>query len=227
MDSRHCGSPNDELRALRRLANWHDAASKAIRALASSPPPKGGDEDNSVAAGAAPRTPAAEAIVEVMARAICLSHGEHPDSDAPVSHICGPNNEVQPWWEFYREQAEAALTALQASGMAVVPLVEAPSGDDEFMAWLLTPAWRPMSTAPKDGTQFLMLGDPDRYGRPVWIDRWWGDECWERAGHHNPPATLIGWMPLPAASPDGKSERPPASAEPSSASEKQPPEGAE
>lgn len=95
------------------------------------------------------------------------------------------------------ETAHIVFAHLQAEGMAVVP------------------GWQPMETAPKDGTQFLMLGDPKRYGRPIWIDRWWGVNYdgeqvvtprWENAGHHNPPASLLGWMPLPAppASPYGK-----------------------
>lgn len=61
-------------------------------------------------------------IIETMARGFCSSFGDDPDGDAPLGAICGPNNEALPLWRLYEEQAEAALTALQAEGMAVVPV---------------------------------------------------------------------------------------------------------
>lgn len=59
--------------------------------------------------------------------------------------------------------------------------------------------WRTIDSAPKDGTRVLLCGDPKRYGEPVWIDWWYSfTNNWAGAGYHNPPASLVGWQPLPA-----------------------------
>jgi len=49
--------------------------------------------------------------VERVAKALCETDGHYPYWDAPTSVICGPNNEVLPWWRAYEEQARAALAA--------------------------------------------------------------------------------------------------------------------
>lgn len=135
-------------------------------------------------------------VVEIVAHAVC------PFTDA-LDGACmrcklderGPNGGVRGCVYVNAAAARAILNAIEASG------------------WKIVPGWQPMETAPKDGGQFLMLGDPTRYGRPIWIDRWWGVNYdgsevvvprWEHAGHHNPPASLIGWMPLPAAPKEGQ-----------------------
>lgn len=47
--------------------------------------------------------------VQAIAEVISLSYGENPDDDAPLSRICGPNNEPLPCWMVYDEQAKAVL----------------------------------------------------------------------------------------------------------------------
>ncbi len=64
---------------------------------------------------------------------------------------------------------------------------------EQELARLLS--WRSMATAPKDGTRILLLGDPNRYGVPIWIDKWSTDyDCWDYFG---PASDVVGWMPLP------------------------------
>lgn len=47
-------------------------------------------------------------MVEMVARAICISAGRDPDG-FDVMFICGPNNEPVPCWEGYVEEAQAAI----------------------------------------------------------------------------------------------------------------------
>ena len=56
--------------------------------------------------------------IEIMARAISLDLGEDPDARDVL--IRGRPGE-RPHWEGFESAAEAALTALEASGRAVVP----------------------------------------------------------------------------------------------------------
>lgn len=55
-------------------------------------------------------------LIEVMARAICASDGYDPDHDG--------NDESGTFsqWMSYRDDAEAALTAIESSGARVVPV---------------------------------------------------------------------------------------------------------
>jgi hypothetical protein len=142
-------------------------------------------------------------IIEVMALASCRQVG-----DSPACRVaCGG----------CKRHMQSALTALQASGMAVVP------------------GWQPIESAPNDGKPHLITGwKGNQEGGARWYatairegGEWFPDdpdgaECVA----FYPPTH---WMCLmPPASPDGKSERPPGSAEaPLGRSEKQPPEGAE
>lgn len=61
-------------------------------------------------------------ILETMARAIAASQGHYPDEMAPAAVICGKQNQLLPWWRAFEEEAAAALTALEAKGVAVVPV---------------------------------------------------------------------------------------------------------
>ena len=57
--------------------------------------------------------------------------------------------------------------------------------------------WRPIETAPKDGTRILLWAPGARLDIWKWIDisRWWeaGDTEWWREGIHGP----THWMPIP------------------------------
>lgn len=123
-----------------------------------------------------------------------------------------------------RDIASLALTAyeshLQASGMAVVPVVEAPSGDDEFMAWLLTPAWQPIETMPEtEDVPFLVLLPKNDIAPFVILQvtrfegRLYPDARNACIDWEDGITTATHWMYAHF----GKSERPPASAEAQSA----------
>lgn len=62
-----------------------------------------------------------EAMVERVARAICVSDGRDPDGH-DIMFICGPNNEPLPCWHGYVDLAEAALQASVPPGYALVPV---------------------------------------------------------------------------------------------------------
>lgn len=135
--------------------------------------------------------------LEVMARAICASFGDDPDSDAPVSAICGPNNEVLPLWRLFEEQAEAALTAyeshLQTEGMAVVP---------GWQRAALGP-WSEHGTYP----HYMLVYNGKHVGVGFRISPNYDDDpewCDEGGEFIEPPVQL--WMPIPkpSASPYGK-----------------------
>jgi len=49
------------------------------------------------------------AAIKAIAEVISASYGENPEDDAPLSKICGPNNEPLPFWMAYEEQAKAVL----------------------------------------------------------------------------------------------------------------------
>lgn len=52
--------------------------------------------------------------IEAIAKVISLSYGENPEDDAPLSKICGPNNEPLPNWLAYEEQAKAVFIWMDA-----------------------------------------------------------------------------------------------------------------
>lgn len=63
-------------------------------------------------------------LIEAMARAICLT--EHEDPDWPVGsehhrEVYYPSFAGQPLWKAYADPAEAALAALEARDLVVVP----------------------------------------------------------------------------------------------------------
>lgn len=114
---------------------------QAALAASPSPPPVGVAEYN----------------IEAIAKIISLSYGEDPDDFAPLSKICGPNNEPLPNWVAYDEQAKAIFVWFDAVllelrrqeppvGGEVVKLAIREfanailHGDDEHRQWLLDAA---------------------------------------------------------------------------------------
>jgi hypothetical protein len=56
--------------------------------------------------------------------------------------------------------------------------------------------WQPIETAPKDGTEVLVLGRPIKGERgSVWIDRY---EIVQTGGEEGWPISVTHWRPLPA-----------------------------
>jgi hypothetical protein len=55
-------------------------------------------------------------LIERVSRAICLSQGEDPDA-LDVMRYCDADNQAMPLWNWYAEQAEAAISA---SGLAAL-----------------------------------------------------------------------------------------------------------
>lgn len=50
-------------------------------------------------------------LIEAVARAICLTQGEDPDTLDGL-RICDANNRPMPLWNWYIEQADAAISVL-------------------------------------------------------------------------------------------------------------------
>lgn len=63
------------------------------------------------------------------------------------------------------------------------------------------PAWRPIATAPKDGTAFLAAFPESSYvaRQDVRILHWsgWGGGTWDNDSGYHVSAEPYGWMPLP------------------------------
>lgn len=121
-----------------------------------------------------------EKIIEVMARAICREKTNATASGAVRKEI--PQDYINFVWRLFADDAEAALDALSAEGMTVVP------------------GWQPIESAPKDGTRFIAWVQWADGGN--WHECWWEPTGWwvEVATRdcRRPAVPIKGWQPLPA-----------------------------
>ena len=100
------------------------------------------------------------------------------------------------------------MRALEADGEKLRQM----TGEDHGPVFLADQGWRPIETAPKDGTEFLGYW-PDFYGSNSWnIERtWFADGQWTTPNYYGPPGdpeSPTYWSPLSKTLLDALSRKP-------------------